>query len=96
MNKDAVMFHLNEALKELQRTIRDIDTNDEYGREEFAVGRGHLYHQLNTAWNGQDASVERHRECAQKDFAEWRMFPKDSELMFDNTETGQSRTKYLT
>ena len=85
MNKDLVLFHLNEALGELQQTIRDIETEAEYGREEFTVGMGHLYHHLNTAWHGQDATRESFRDCAEKDFAEWRRFPKDSELMLDIT-----------
>ena len=85
MNKDAVLFHLNEALEELHRTIRDLETDEDYGREKFTVGMGHLYHHLNTAWNGQDASGDRHRECCNADFSQWRKFPKDSDLMLDDT-----------
>jgi hypothetical protein len=85
MNKEAVLFHLKEALEELQKTIREIETEEDYGRGDFTVGMGHLYHHLNTAWNGQEATRDRHRDCAEKDFADWRKFPKDSDLMLDIT-----------
>jgi len=83
MNRDAILFHLREAKEELDRTIAEIDTNLAYDFGEFRVGMGHLYHHLNTAWNGRDATREQHRDCAQKDFDVWRKFPENSDLMLD-------------
>lgn len=37
MNKDAVLFHLGEALEKLERTIHDISADKKYCREEFTV-----------------------------------------------------------
>ena len=83
MNKEFVLFDLREALEELQRTINEIETDDDYGNEEFQVAMSHLYHHLNTAWNSRDASSERHIECSNEDFKQWRRFPKESDLLLD-------------
>lgn len=80
MNRDAVLFHLREAKEELDRTIAEIVSDQTYNYSEFQVAMSHLYHHLNTAWNGRDASAERHRECAQSDFDAWRKFPPDIDL----------------
>lgn len=81
MNKRFVMIHLQEAMEQLQDTIKAVQEEGDYGREEFQVGMGHIYHHLNTAWNAQDASAERHKACSDEDFNTWRQFPKESELM---------------
>jgi hypothetical protein len=83
MNRDAILFHLGEAKEELDRTISDIEQDPDYDIGEFRVAMGHLYHHLNTAWNGRDASAERHRECSQEDFDSWRKFPDESEVFLE-------------
>jgi hypothetical protein len=85
MNKEAILFHLREAKEELDRAIRDIETNTSYDFDDFVVGMGHLYHHLNTAWNGRDASRERHRDCDQQDFDTWRKFPMNEELHLEGS-----------
>ena len=80
MNRNAVLFHLREANEELDRTIDEVFATPDYGQGEFVVAMSHLYGHLNTAWNGRDASEERHRECSQADFDTWRKFPPDEEL----------------
>lgn len=86
MNNDAILFHLGEAKEELDRTIKEIAADPEYGYGEFQVAMGHLYHHLNTAWNGRDAAPERHRECSTHDFNAWRRFPTNEELLLDSLE----------
>ena len=83
MNRDAIAFHLGEAKEELNRTIADIQGDPEYDSAEFKVAMSHLYHHLNTAWNGRDATPERHRDCSQEDFGTWRKFPDESELFLE-------------
>jgi hypothetical protein len=83
MNKEAILFHLGEAKEELDRTIQELQNDPDYCEEEFRVAMGHLYHHLNTAWNGRNESRERHRDCAQEDFDAWRKFPTNQELMLD-------------
>lgn len=84
MNKESISFHLEEAKEELDRTVEQI-TDTEYSEEEFQVAMGHLYHHLNTAWNGRAASIERHSECKAADFNSWRLFPTNKELNLDTT-----------
>jgi hypothetical protein len=83
MNKEAILFQLREAKEELDLTINDLETDPEYEFGDFVVGMGHIYHHLNTAWNGRDASRERHRDCARHDFDDWRKFPTNAELLLE-------------
>jgi hypothetical protein len=82
MNKRVILFHLNEAKEELDRTIQEIGKNGEYDVAEFRVAMSHLYHHLNTAWNGRemadDLSEERRHE-----FDLFRKFPSNEEMMLD-------------
>ena len=83
MNKEAILFHLREAKDELNRKIVELESDTEYEFGDFIVSMGHLYHHLNTAWHGRDASEEGHRNCARQDFAEWRKFPTNAELFLE-------------
>jgi hypothetical protein len=83
MNKKAILSDLTEGLEQLQEIIKAIKHNPEYGIEEYRIEMGHLYHHLNTAWNGRDAIDAEHRECANVDFNRWRKFPKEAELYLD-------------
>ena len=60
-----------------------LTTTPEYASEEFLVAMGHLYHHLNTAWNGREASPERTARAAREDFDAWRQFPSNEELLLD-------------
>jgi len=81
MNREAILFHLQEAKEELDLTIAKMTGEPDYGFEEFQVAMGHLYHHLNTAWNGRAASSEQHRACSRQDFDAWRKFPSESEVL---------------
>ena len=83
MNHKAVLFHLREAKEELDRTIAELERTPDYDVGEFCVAMSHLYHHLNTAWNGRDATAEAHRECVQSDFDAWRKFPQNAELLLE-------------
>lgn len=83
MNKRVILFHLGEAKEELDRTIKEIGKDGDYCVEEFQVAMSHLYHHLNTAWNGRDMSDEAFRECRQEDFDSFRKFPSNEEMMLD-------------
>ena len=86
MNRNAVLFHLREAKEELDRTITEIERDQGYDHTGFQIAMGHLYHHLNTAWNGRDASAERHRNCAQIDFDSWRKFPPNADLLLGDDD----------
>ncbi len=77
MNKDWVLFHLREALEEINITINDIEGDPEYGIGEYSVAMQHLYHHINTAWNSRDCTVEEADECSESNFSKWRRFPAD-------------------
>ena len=83
MNNEEVLIHLREAKEELDRTIAELETTPDYGVGEFRVAMSHLYHHLNTSWNGRDATAEAHRECAQADFDAWRKFPQNADLLLE-------------
>jgi hypothetical protein len=83
MNTKAMLSNLTEGLEQLQHTIEAIKSDPEYGIEEYRVEMGHLYHHLNTAWNGRDATEQEYKECAASDFNRWRKFPQEDELLLD-------------
>ena len=83
MNRAYILFQLNDALEQLQKTIHALKTDPEYDFGEYFVEMGHLYHHVNTAWNARDATDEQCRECAAVDFNRWQRFPKDEELQLD-------------
>jgi hypothetical protein len=80
MNRDWILFHLQEAHEELTRTIHEMEQDPEYDFGEYVVAMTHLYHHLNTAWNSRDASPERVKACSEEDFEKWRQFPSDVDM----------------
>lgn len=80
MNRNYVLFNLREAMSELERTIRGIETDAAFGHGDFVVAMSHLYHHLNTAWNARESSDDEVRECSQQNFDKWRQFPGADEI----------------
>jgi hypothetical protein len=58
MNKHAILSNLTEALEQLRSTIENIKTDPEYEIGTYKVEMSHLYHHLNTAWNGRNCTDE--------------------------------------
>jgi hypothetical protein len=81
MTKKQVLWNLQEAAEELDRTIREVQSNPEYGEEELLISMSHLYHHLNTAWNIRHEDGARVDACSEADFARWRQFPTDIDMM---------------
>lgn len=77
MNREYLAFHLGEALEELSRTRDRCKTDSDYSEEELLVAMQHLYHHLNTAWNGRCISPERAKQCTDEDFNALGAFPSD-------------------
>lgn len=77
MNRNFILYNLNEALEQLSSTIKELEANPDYHYGEFIVDTAHLYHHLNTAWNAQNASNEEVEECSEENFYKWRGFPED-------------------
>jgi hypothetical protein len=77
MNKDYVLYNLDEAHKALAEIIADMRSNRDYDYGDYVVDMTHVYHHLNTAWNARDASKAAADECSEKDFYSWRQFPTE-------------------
>lgn len=80
MNKQWVLFHLNEALDELSRTVHELKTHPEGDDIEFELALIHVYHHLNTAWNARAVTDEQTAKATDEDFYRWRAFPSDIPL----------------
>ena len=80
MNRNFVLQNLREARDELARITKEIESRDDYDNVEYEIDMRHLYHHLNTAWNTKDFSDERIERCNDKDFRNWRQFPKDMDM----------------
>ena len=77
LNRDWILFHLNEAHEELSRTIRELRETPDYDYGDFMPAMQHLYHHLNTAWNARDASPNTVQALGDKEFSAWTAFPID-------------------
>ena len=80
MNKEWVLFHLKEALEEIENTIKEIESEPEYDNPEFSVAMAHLYHHVNTAWNSRQSSEKEGEESSESNFSKWRQFPTDVDM----------------
>jgi hypothetical protein len=80
MNKDYVLYNLDEAHKALGEIIADMRSNRDYDYGEYVVDLSHVYHHLNTAWNARDATKAAADECSEADFYRWRQFPSEEEI----------------
>jgi hypothetical protein len=81
MNTNFLLFNLREAQEELDKTIKDLETETAYGEAEFSVAMWHLYHHLNTAWNARNSTPEQSKICSDEDFNRWGRYPTDLEEM---------------
>lgn len=82
MNRRVVLFHLREAVEELDRTIDALSRDRRYGEEALEVAMGHAYHHLNTAWNGRNQTDKQFRDCTDQDFKRFRRFPSENEFVY--------------
>ena len=80
MNKAWVLFNLKEALEELKRTIKEIESDPEYDFGQYLVAMEHLYHHINTAWNSRNSTNQEDEECSESNFAKDRQFPSDLDM----------------
>ena len=81
MNKEHIVFHLRDAREATDKLIAEIEANLDYDYGNFVVDISHVYHHINTAWNGRDATPERASECSESDFQTWRQFPQDLDIL---------------
>jgi hypothetical protein len=61
----------------------ELERNSPDAVQEFQVEMGHLYHHLNTAWNGREQTDAEFEKCRDEDFARFRKFPLESEIFLD-------------
>ncbi len=85
MNVGLMLCHLREAKEELEKIIKELESNKEYCASEYGVHMTHLYHHLNTAWHIRNVAPERVYNYSSEDFDAWGKFPAGDEyLMVDN------------
>jgi hypothetical protein len=81
MNKDQVLFHLQEAAEELNRTVAELEGDPEYCEAELYVAMQHLYHHVNTAWNSRRVDPTDLERATDQDFNTWGAYPADLPVM---------------
>ncbi len=91
MNRRVVLFHLREAAEELNRTVEELARSTRYTEESLEVAMGHLYHHLNTAWNGRNQTDKQDFECTNRDFNRFRRFPKEREFVYLDVKLGRKQ-----
>src|SRR6266568_6197731 len=91
MNRSAILFHLREAAEELNKTVGEIERKRSYSEVSLDIAMGHIYHHLNTAWNGRAQTADQFEQCTDEDFNRFRRFPKEQEFAY--LEALDCRTK---
>ena len=88
MNMPFIASNLKEAEEELRRLITRLESGEQLSFEDYHVAMAHMYHHLNSAWNGRDATDEQWRECTEEDYQKWQKFPQDLSLIGDDDYYG--------
>jgi ATP-dependent Lon protease len=83
MNIEYIEYHLKEALKQIQETLKEISQNTDIKETALMIKMEHIYNHLNSAWNARNSSIEEAQECSDENFTKWRNFPTDIDLMID-------------
>jgi hypothetical protein len=84
MNARFISSNLKEAEEELRRLITDTESGEELSFKDFHVAMAHIYHHLNSAWNGRNATDTEWRECTEANFQKWQSFPRDLPFIGDD------------
>ena len=75
--RDTMIYHLSEACEQLARTVQSLVTCPNIDMDELNVDFAHVYHHVNTAWNGRHI-VEQESDMQ---FYHLRRFPEDEEIL---------------
>jgi hypothetical protein len=86
MNKAWITSNIDEAVEQLQETIKNLAEDSEYDYGDFAVDMSHAFHHLNTAWNSQGKSEAEVTDSTETDFYDWRRFPSNEELLLTHPD----------
>ncbi len=78
MNKEIVTSHLEESLNEIKKLLSKLSDSMEYTEDDFAADLDHIYHHLNTSWNGRKQNKEQFNSCTESDVEMLRKYPNDS------------------
>ncbi len=84
MNTRFIASNLKEAEEELRRLCDRANSAEEIPFADFHTAMAHIYHHLNSAWNGRDATDQQWRDRSDEDFAKWQKFPADLPLIGDD------------
>jgi hypothetical protein len=76
VNRELVLHHLAEAHQALTRMLQDAREDPEWGIGELVAEMPHLYHHINTAWNGRESSNAA-GQASDTEFRQWSAFPVD-------------------
>jgi hypothetical protein len=90
MNKPAIKAHLKEAADQLAATLEAIDKKN-FRKESLLIDLSHVYHHVNSAWNGKDCTPKQYRECSEKNFYRWRQFPSEEEMLLDRVSDKKAK-----
>ncbi|MFA5140213.1 MAG: hypothetical protein WC728_13360 [Elusimicrobiota bacterium] len=82
MNRPHTLLHIREALEELSRTAKELESDPDYDGTELEIALAHAYHHLNTAWNARNETEQRTTRCSDEDYTRWTKFPKDLDLSY--------------
>ena len=81
MNQRFIQSNLKEAQEELARLLEALSSDGEVSFEDFHSQMAHVYHHLNSAWNGRNISDADWRGYSDKTYQALEKFPADLPLI---------------
>jgi hypothetical protein len=74
-NRQISADNLTEAIEQLNQTLNDLNSNEDYSEVELRIDLEHAYHHLNFAWNTRNVDEDRVVQCSSQDFQKWSKYP---------------------
>lgn len=76
MNTKFITFNFQEIAEEVELILRDMKAGG-MTEEKYLKSIQHIYHHLNTAWNGRNAPADALDVAREADIRKWEKFPSD-------------------
>ena len=84
MNARFLLSNLEEAEEDLRKLVEQLKAGQEPSFEDFHVAMAHIYHHLNSAWNGRYISDAEWRDCTDENYDKWQKMPRDLPMIGDD------------
>ena len=82
-NKELIITNLEEAIEQLQETVKELRSDEEFSEPDLRIDFEHAYHHLNYAWHIRNASDRDLNEDHDENFVKWSKYPVGEILEYE-------------